>query len=222
MDISIEVIIAGLLFAIIEYCIFPLLFANLKRKKISATRYWLICLSVNAVICVAVNAMLAFSMDTTLDRVSFAPCLFWTAVFSGIGQGILNKKGLLIKTEETAKESSKKTDESTVKNSEGGVCFCLNCNNVWEEYPTEEVHRCPICGKTGINTSLKTKDWASMSEKDKTSKIKFWIKEGAPQEVNYSLPHKPSEAVFKVRYCAQCGAKLIEGAKYCRECGKQL
>ena len=34
MDISIEVIIAGLLFAIIEYCIFPLLFANLKRKKI--------------------------------------------------------------------------------------------------------------------------------------------------------------------------------------------
>ena len=104
MGTLILVLLAGLLFAIIEYSVFPLLFARFRIKElktISANHYWIICLIVNAVICIAVNSFFYFSTNGSSGGISFLPCFFWTSIFSATGQKILKGKNLLVKKNAT-------------------------------------------------------------------------------------------------------------------------
>lgn len=117
-------ILLSLIITIIRYCIFPILFALLRKKNITRKKYRTLCYVINFFI-----MLLFYLVDSTLN---ITPYILWTSIFVYIGSRILDKKGLL---ENSVTETPEYDPNLSV--------MCKSCGYVSTEY----FEACPQCGK---------------------------------------------------------------------------
>lgn len=77
--------------AALKYCLFPLIFANVRKYPITRKTYTLLCWGVNAVLWVF-YLIIAYFTQSTANVFAY---MFWTAIFCSKGKSILEKRGLL-------------------------------------------------------------------------------------------------------------------------------
>ena len=98
-------IIASLVITVVVYALFPLLFAKIRRKKITVKKYTIICFCVNIFIRVVFFTPLLDNPGS-----SVFPCFLWTSVFAALGKKILNRKGVLQIDEAAGIQESEATE----------------------------------------------------------------------------------------------------------------
>ena len=75
--------------SLVVYCVFPLIYAKLKKQEITKTKYKLICYVANFSLCI-------FLLFANIGITYIIPYIVWTCIFSDIGCSMLRKKRILI------------------------------------------------------------------------------------------------------------------------------
>lgn len=87
-SVYIPVLVLSLLITVAVYCAFPLLYAKIRRKPITASKYRVHCFLVNFLI------MLVFKLVTAGSSAS--PYFLWTTVFTYSGVKNLRSRGMIL------------------------------------------------------------------------------------------------------------------------------
>lgn len=85
-NVYVPYLLISILFTVLAYCMFPLVFASLRKKPISSRKYSAICFGVNFIV------MLVFVL---FGSTSAVPYFLWTYIFSSLGKKKLLKKAVL-------------------------------------------------------------------------------------------------------------------------------
>lgn len=88
-DYGPEIYVPYLLITLVMYSTIPLLFAVLRKKKITTRKYNVLCYLLNIVVWIV-----AISFEFSNNNIT--PCIIWTGVFSWLGIKILEKKELIV------------------------------------------------------------------------------------------------------------------------------
>lgn len=155
--VYIPVLVLSLLVTLIAYGAYPLLYARLKKKPISRTKYKLKCWFFN------VLPMLAFFLLS--DRTPAGPYLLWTSIFCHSGLNTLESRNLLIDPDapvlsaETDMEYTGEYQQSAVsvsppaKPKKAKSRFCKLCGSPIDP----ATKKCTGCGKQYFRLPVRKK-----------------------------------------------------------------
>ncbi len=129
--VYIPILLIMLGITLLAYALFPIIFANTRKKTITRKKYNLLCYGI--------NFFVMFLFIVFNGKSSGAPYILWTGVFSTVGLNILKKRRVLEGfqplhiSEPTQNENSNETTE---------IKYCRKCGN-------KLLDRSQFCNKCG-------------------------------------------------------------------------
>ena len=87
--------IVGVILTAAVYCVFPLIYAQLRCKRVTAKSYRTICYCVNFAVTVLIMIFSLAVSSGSIGGASIWPYIIWTGIFTKPGVKILRSRGVL-------------------------------------------------------------------------------------------------------------------------------
>ena len=106
--------IVGVILTAAVYCVFPLIYAQLRCKRVTAKSYRTICYCVNFAVTVLIMIFSLAVSSGSIGGASIWPYIIWTGIFTKPGVKILRSRGVL-----EGEIAEPQGDEASAKPQEG-------------------------------------------------------------------------------------------------------
>lgn len=132
---TVPTLIVSIAITAFVYSLFPLLYANLRKKPITARKYRVFCFLFNFLIMVFFIALNGSS--------SGSPYFLWTWVFSSLGKMILEERYVLMEPNAPTADPTAASVLAPVKANKAKSRFCKHCGSPIDQ----STNKCTGCGK---------------------------------------------------------------------------
>ena len=157
--------IVGLFITVIEFGIFPIIWAYMRKDTISAKKYRWICFGVNF----AINLVLHVLITSSAAGVYSAAYVLWTVVFSAVGVKILNNRNVLEQQEDV-------------------IAYCTTCGIVGKCNGGNSY--CPNCKQEPFVTTISVQKWYTSSREEQEKLLDSWGIKNRDAEPVIRFPQK--------------------------------
>jgi len=144
-DLFFVMLLLSMLITLVAYGTFPIIFAKTRKKSITKKKYRGLCFAYNTISIVLVSLI-------TGNISSGGPYVLWTFVFTRVGFGILENRGILVEPQEQDNICENCGEKLVGKNK-----VCLKCGAVaidTRETPVQETEQAiRFCRKCGSQLS---------------------------------------------------------------------